>query len=122
MKFARTAHTALTVRRVNQGEIWIGDETITENVLLFRNEVRRGLNLSKATDLNERMISDLIAEQPETIILGSGWQSVMPPRDLVFTLARKGIGFECMDTPAACRTFNILLSENRDVAAILLVT
>ena len=122
MKFARTAHTALTVRRVNKGEIWIGDETITENVLLFRNEVRLGFNLSKATDLNERMIRDLIAEQPEIIILGSGWQSVMPPRDLVFALARKGIGFECMDTPAACRTFNILLSENRDVAAILLVT
>ena len=122
MKFARTAHTALTVRRVNKGKIRIGDQTITENVLLFRNEVRRGFNLSKATDPNGRMIRNLITEQPEIIILGSGWQSVMPPRELVFTLARKGIGFECMDTPAACRTFNILLSENRDVAAILLVT
>ena len=122
MKFARTTHTALTVRRVNKGEIWVGDETITENVLLFRNEVRRGFNLSKATELNEHMIRDLIAEQPEIIIFGSGWQPVMPPRDLVFTLARKGIGFECMDTPAACGTFNILLSEDRDVAAILLVS
>ena len=29
---------------------------------------------------------------------------LMPPRELVFALARKGIGFETMDTPAACRT------------------
>jgi uncharacterized protein len=39
----------------------------------------------------------------------------------MFALARKGIGFETMDTPAACRTFNILVSEGRDVAAVLVI-
>ena len=47
--------------------------------------------------------------------------TMLPPRELVFALARKGIGFEAMDTPAACRTFNILIGEDRDVAAVLLI-
>ena len=63
----------------------------------------------------------VIAQAPEIILFGTGWNTVLPPRDVVFDLARKGIGFETMDTPAACRTFNILVSEDRDVAAVLLI-
>jgi uncharacterized protein len=55
------------------------------------------------------------------LILGTGWRQCLPPRDLMFGLARRGIGLEMMDTPAACRTFNILIAEGRRPAAILLL-
>jgi uncharacterized protein len=45
--------------------------------------------------------------------------NVFPPRELVFALARRGIGLEFMDTPAAARTYNVLASEGRQVAAVL---
>jgi uncharacterized protein len=40
----------------------------------------------------------------------------------MFALARRGIGLETMDTPAACRTFNILVNEGRRPTAILKIS
>ena len=63
----------------------------------------------------------LIAETgAEIVLLGTGAkQRFVHPR-LTRALAEKRIGVECMDTQAACRTYNILLGESRKVAAALL--
>jgi uncharacterized protein len=121
MKFVRENLSAVTVRRVTQGEITIGNETIRDNVILFRDEAQAGFAVSDPGAATEADFASLIEQKPEIIIFGAGWTSTIPPRDVVFAMARHGIGFECMDTPAACRTFNILVSEDRDVAAALLV-
>lgn len=99
----------------------IGDQTITDNVTLFRETVTSGWSLDASGELPVDVLDALIAQKPEIIVVGAGWQTRLPPRDLVFRLAREGIGFEIMDTPAACRTFNILVSEDRDVAALLVI-
>jgi uncharacterized protein len=119
--FTRETNTALTVRQVEPGAIRIADETITENVMIFRDEIQRDISIGDVTSLREEDLDELLAKQPEIVIFGTGWQTGLPPRELVFAMARRGIGFETMDTPAACRTFNILLSEGRDVAAVLIV-
>lgn len=121
MKFSREMPTAVTIRHVEQGRIRVGEEDISENIVLFRDTVQRGFVPAKLGQLSTTDIDDLIAQAPEIILFGTGWNTVLPPRDVVFDLARKGIGFETMDTPAACRTFNILVSEDRDVAAVLLI-
>jgi uncharacterized protein len=121
MKFVREAQSSVTVRHVEQGMIKIGNEEITENVVLFRNSIRRGWQAGDIANLGEDDLAEIIAEQPELILFGSGWKSCLPPRELVFALARHGIGCEWMDTPAACRTFNVLISEDRDVAAVLVI-
>jgi len=61
----------------------------------------------------------LIETRPELILLGTGNKQLLPDRDLMFAMARRGIGFEVMDTPAAARTFNVLVGEGRSVAAVL---
>ena len=71
--------------------------------------------------LSEAHLHILLAGGPELIVIGTGWQPVFAPRELVFALARRGIGLEAMDTPAACRTFNILLADERRLAAIFKV-
>jgi len=121
MKFSRESSSAVTIRRIEQGLIKIGDEEYAENVILFRDSVHRGFSPARPGSLSEEDLGSLITEGPEMIIFGTGWQASLPPRELVFALARKGIGFETMDTPAACRTFNILVGEDRDVAAVLLI-
>lgn len=120
MKFMRESHSAVTVRHVRKGEIRIGEETITEDVLLFR-ERSSSWSAADPDKVTEKDLESLIEAGPEIIIFGTGWTPRLPPRELVFALARRGIGFECMDTPAACRTFNILVSEDRDVAAALIL-
>ena len=121
MNFARDQISAITVRQVEPGAIKIGDETISENVVLFRNAIQHGISIDNVAALQEQDLDDLLSQQPEIVIFGTGWKSQRPPRELVFAMARRGIGFETMDTPAACRTFNILISEGRDVAAILII-
>lgn len=121
MSLTRDQISAVTVRKVEPGAITIGHESISENVVLFRDTVARGIAIASTDQLSEQDLEDLLTEQPEIVILGTGWQAQRPPRELVFALARRGIGFETMDTPAACRTFNILVSEGRDVAAVLIV-
>ena len=121
VNFTRDQNTAFTVRQVEPGAIRIADETITENVIIFRDEIQRGISIGDIASLREEDLDELLVKQPEIVIFGTGWQTGHAPRDLIFAMARRGIGFETMDTPAACRTFNILLSEGRNVAAILLI-
>jgi uncharacterized protein len=121
VKFTRDQISPVTIRQIEPGAIRIGDEIISENVVLFRNEIQRGISIDDVEALQEQDLDELLSQQPEIVILGTGWKSLRPPRDLVFAMARRGIGFETMDTPAACRTFNILVSEDRDAAAILII-
>ncbi len=53
---------------------------------------------------------------PEVFLLGTGSCLRFPPISVLKLLIDAGIGYEVMDTPAACRTYNILMSEGRNVA------
>lgn len=53
----------------------------------------------------------------EVILLGTGEKQQFPNNDVLKQLAKMQIGFEIMDTQAACRTFNIIMSEGRNVVA-----
>lgn len=65
-----------------------------------------------------RRISDL---NPEVVLLGTGTKHCfLHPRHYQ-PLTDNGIALECMTTAAACRTYNILMSEGRRVAAALLL-
>jgi uncharacterized protein len=63
----------------------------------------------------------LLALQPEILLLGTGERQQFPHPGLYRELIRAGIGIECMDTAAACRTYNILMSEDRKVVAAILL-
>lgn len=63
----------------------------------------------------------LLGLQPEIVILGTGSVQRFPAPALSRPLANAGIGFEAMDTRAACRTYNILTAEGRKVAAAILI-
>jgi uncharacterized protein len=58
---------------------------------------------------------------PEIVLLGTGPAFGLPDRTTLAPLYKAGIGVEVMDTPAACRTYNILLGEGRNVVAALIV-
>ena len=59
--------------------------------------------------------------KPEVVVLGTGLAQRFPAKELARALAATGVGVEVMDTRAACRTYNILASEGRKVAAAVLV-
>ena len=71
--------------------------------------------------LNADHIAALVGLAPEIVLLGTGPTFAFPEPALLAPLYKAGIGVEVMDTPAACRTFNILLAEGRNVIAALIV-
>lgn len=121
MQIAREPNSSVTVRHVEPGEVRIGDRTVTEDVVITPDREVLDWPSGDVERLAESDFASLLAQEPEMIVLGTGWLSVMPPRELVFAMARRGIGFETMTTPAACRTFNILVQEERRAAAVLLL-
>lgn len=76
-----------------------------------------------------RQIAELTAEDlapaldlsPQILLLGTGRLQVFPRRGHLTSLLPRDIGLEIMDTGAACRTYNILMSEGRRVAAALIM-
>ena len=62
----------------------------------------------------------LVGERPEVLLVGTGDRHVMLSREVLDPLLRAGIGVECMSTPAAARTYNVLMAEGRLVIAALL--
>jgi uncharacterized protein len=62
----------------------------------------------------------LLALRPEIVLLGTGRRQRFPHPRLTAALAQAGVGLEVMDTAAACRTYNILMTEGRRVLAAFL--
>jgi uncharacterized protein len=72
-------------------------------------------------DLKPDHLAAIIQLRPEIVLLGTGATFQFPEPALLAPLYKAGIGVEVMDTPAACRTYNILLGEGRNVVAALIV-
>ena len=66
-------------------------------------------------------LAAIVELRPEIVLLGTGSKFTFPDQSLLAPLYKAGIGVEVMDTPAACRTYNILLGEGRNVLAALIV-
>ncbi len=66
-------------------------------------------------------IAVIVELHPEIVLLGTGASLRFPDPAKLAPLYKAGIGVEVMDTPAACRTYNILLGEGRNVVAALVI-
>jgi uncharacterized protein len=65
--------------------------------------------------------AQMVDLKPELILIGTGNKQRFPSPELLKTLISAKIGFEIMDSQAACRTYNILVGEGRQVLLALIV-
>ena len=72
-------------------------------------------------DLNIAHLAPLSEPAPEVLILGTGRLTAFPDADILDYMAERHIGFECMDSRSAARTYNILVGEGRTVSAAILL-
>lgn len=93
------------------------------NLIVTANSIHTGWAPEAHGDLVALTADDLAALAalgPEIVIVGTGRRQRFPPPALLRPLIEVRIGFEFMDLPAACRTYNILVGEGRSVAVALL--
>ncbi len=119
MKFTLESPPAVTIRSTSDQKIRIGSQVWSEPIALTPSGVLEDWVPVPVKSLTIDDLAVLIETGPELIVLGTGAQQLLPDRDLMFAMARRGIGLEVMDTPAAARTFNVLVAEGRSVAAVL---
>lgn len=77
-------------------------------------------NVARFEDLSADDFALLALHDPELVLFGSGTTLRFPPARVLRPLIERGMGVETMDTAAACRTYNVLLSEGRNVLVALL--
>jgi uncharacterized protein len=92
-----------------------------DNLLVTSEHVVRGWAHGGFDALTEADFAAVVELKPEVVLLGTGKSLRFPHPRLTRALTDAGIGVEVMDTPAACRTFNILAAEGRRVAAAVLL-
>ena len=103
------------------GYVLINRERYESNVIVTAKTVIPGWLASSETDLNEADLVPVIELAPQIVLIGSGGRIRFPKPAALKGLIAAKIGYEVMDTHAACRTYNILLEEGRNVAAALIL-
>jgi len=109
------------IRAVSPGEIRVGDRVIRTSVIIGAEDIIPDWPVSSTRDLDESSLAPVLALAPDILLLGTGSALVFPGRDIHAGVLARNIGLEVMDTPAACRTYNILVAEGRKVIAALIV-
>lgn len=105
------------------GPGWIGvqGERIGHSVIIGSRGQRVPWPCASFEDLGPEHFEQLAEVGGEVVIFGSGPRLRFPPAAWLRPLMARQIGVETMDTAAACRTYNILAQEGRDVIVALLL-
>jgi uncharacterized protein len=109
----------LLIRGYAGGVLRVGDRQITTPVALSATEVHGTLQAQEPTALTEAELASVFEAQPEVVIIGwARGQFFLPAAQRRWFLERR-IGLELMDLGAACRTFNVLVADDRRVIGLL---
>ncbi len=123
MKIAKetTGRDTKVIRAYGPGRINVNDKLLSGSFILAPDRVLEGWPPQRFEDLEAGHFDAALALEPEILLVGTGATQHFLPPELLAKLSAEGIGVEVMDTAAACRTYNILLSEDRKVVAALLM-
>lgn len=103
----------------DHNEIRINDKPYQEPLIITPTQLIVPWLVVDVATLTLDDLAIILNDQPQLILFGTGDTWVAVPARLQSALQQQGIGVEIMNTPAACRTFNLLQAEGRQVAAAL---
>jgi uncharacterized protein len=122
MRFTQEPSSGINViRAYGGGELRINDATYRGAVILSASSAQSEPQIQNLDELIAIDPSRVLALEPELVLLGTGVRQIFPAAWFGAQFLSAGIGFEVMDTGAACRTFNVLVGEKRRVVGLLLV-
>ncbi|MGP1630212.1 MAG: Mth938-like domain-containing protein [Giesbergeria sp.] len=121
MKFSPERIDAQSISGYGPGWVAVGSEKITSSIILGANGVRQAWEVPSFEQLTPEHFVQLATLEAEVMLLGTGERTrFVPPKWLAPLFARR-IGLETMDSFAACRTYNILAAEGRNVLVALII-
>lgn len=108
------------IRSAGEQGIRINDVYYTSPFIVATRRIVPEWPVSSVDDIDEAALKVIFELDPEVVLIGTGQHQVFLPPALQMHFYRRGAGFEVMTTDAACRTFNVLAAEGREVVAALL--
>ncbi|MCX7212285.1 MAG: Mth938-like domain-containing protein [Burkholderiales bacterium] len=109
-----------TITAYGPGFIEVNAQRIEHALLLMPEKPFSAWAPARFEDLVASHFDAVLAAEPEVVLLGTGARQRFAHPRLTAALIARRIGVESMDTGAACRTYNILMTEGRKVLAALL--
>ena len=101
------------------GYVAINEQRHEHNIVVAPDQPVRQWDAETFDALTPDHLRAVLELKPEIVILGTGERQRFPASHLTRVLAEASVGFEVMDTKAACRTYNILVAEGRQVVAAI---
>jgi uncharacterized protein len=121
MKFQREASSEFAITGYTSDSVSVGGVEHRNSLRVSHQAAAAPWPVSNFAEITAVTLSEAMQVQPEIVIIGTGKKLRFPPSDALRPLRDARVGFEVMDTSAACRTYNVLLGEGRQVAALLLI-
>ncbi len=109
------------IRAYSDTEIRIGEDVFVRHSCIVTADQIQEWTPRSADTISLADLEPLLSMTPEIVILGTGSTQQFPDPELLGALLSRGIGVEVMTTGAACRTYNVLVGEDRRVVAALLL-
>ena len=93
------------------------EEPLTASFIIAPQQLMRNWPPQRVAELNEEHLNVIASFDPEVVLLGTGLSVHFPNPGWLRRFYQRGVGVEVMDNGAACRTYNILMAEGRNVVA-----
>jgi uncharacterized protein len=123
MKLTRDARSDVNlIRGYGQGAVQIGERVVSTHCIVAADTLITSFRGTSAAELTVSHLDPIFALNPEVVLLGTGVRQSFPSAAVREAFAARGIGLEAMDLGAACRTYNVLVQEERRVVALLFVS
>lgn len=121
MKFQREAISDFAITAYTKTSVSVGGVEFLQSVCISHQAAPAPWPVQQFADITADAISHAANIGAEIVIIGTGKSLRFPKPESMRALMNARIGYEVMDTAAACRTYNVLLAEGRQVAALLLI-
>jgi uncharacterized protein len=122
LQLTRETSALNVIRAWDRGRVLIGDRWVDGNLIVSAEHIIADWPARDPDTLRLADLTEALKLEPEIILIGTGTDASLPDVELIGALAAQGIGVEFMTTPAACRTYNVLVQEQRRVVAALFNT
>jgi uncharacterized protein len=106
---------------IGEGYVAVNGRRFNQAIVVTPEQVLTDWNAADIASLAPEHFDYFLAFTPEVVIFGTGSRQHFPHPQLYRRLIDARIAIEFMDTPAACRTYNILVAEDRKVVAAILL-
>ncbi len=121
MKFAQDSQDeGYVITAYDDGSVSVNGKAFSQSLIITSSQLDENWDIAGIELLTAGHIDRVLSYQPELIIIGTGNKLIFPAVEVYSAIIKLGIGVDFMDTRAACRTYNVLLSVGRRVAAALL--